>query len=621
MEDSAVSLPLVSRGKVWGEGGTAAAPGMVGSMGAQPAVHEESLSTYHSSLPADEKEPASPWGDAVQAAALLAVDLLGGGGACIRAGHGPVRTRWLALLRSLLPDGTPWRKVPLNIADARLLGGLDLAATLDAGRPISERGLLTEASGGILLLPMAERTPAGLAGRLVLALDAGVAALVALDEGVSDDEGAPPSLLDRLVFHVKLSEVGAREPDGDLPTPGQVAAARLKLPDVRAGNDIAMALCNTAAALGVASVRAPLLALRAARAAAALAGRNEVMPDDAALACRLVLAPRATSLPVQDAPPEETEANHDDPAPHQPKPDDAANVGDDGAPSPGALTDVLLQAARAAIPSGLLAMLQARALRQAPRTAGAAGASQPGRRGRPAGIRAGDPRGAERLNLVETLRAAAPWQRIRGATGGRLQVRRSDFRVTRCVQRAETTTIFVVDASGSSALNRLAEAKGAVELLLAECYVRRDRVAVLAFRGIGAQLLLPPTRSLVRAKRGLAALPGGGGTPLAAGLDAGLVLADAVLRRGGTPSLVLLTDGRGNVARDGRGGRDRAEADALQAARAIRLARVAALLVDTSPRPAPAARRLAEAMAARYLPLPYANAAALSAAVSRAGRE
>ncbi len=568
----------------------------------------------------DGEEAPSPWQDAVHAAALLAVDPLGCGGACVRAGHGPVQTRWLALLRGLLPEGTPWRKVPLNIADARLLGGLDLAATLEAGRPVAERGLVAEASGGVLILPMAERVPAGLAGRLALALDAGTIALVALDEGAAEDECAPAALLDRATFHVKLSEVGAREPDGDLPSPEQVAAARLLLPAVRAGDGMIAALCNTAAALGVESVRAALLALRAARVAAALAGRDEVAAEDAVLACRLVLAPRATMLPVQDAPPSTPEEVPEATPADQPQPDQSANDGDDDASAPGALSDVLLQAAAAAIPSGLLAMLQARVQRQAAGTAGVSGASQMGRRGRPAGIRAGDPRGAERLNLVETLRAAAPWQRLRGAAGGRLQIRRADFRVTRCVQRAETTTIFVVDASGSSALNRLAEAKGAVELLLAECYVRRDRVAVLAFRGTGAQLLLPPTRSLVRAKRGLAALPGGGGTPLAAGLDAGLLLADAVLRRGGTPSLVLLTDGRGNVARDGRGGRDRAEAEAVQAARAIRLAGVAVLLVDTSPRPAPAARKLAEAMAARYLPLPYANAAALSAVVSRAGR-
>jgi putative magnesium chelatase accessory protein len=172
----------------------------------------------------------------------------------------------------------------------------------------------------------------------------------------------------------------------------------------------------------------------------------------------------------------------------------------------------------------------------------------------------GEPRAGLRLNVVETLRAAAPWQRLRreeiarfGGESTRIEIRQDDFRITRFKHRSETTTIFVVDASGSSALHRLAEAKGAVELLLADCYVRRDRVALVAFRGQFAEVLLPPTRSLVRAKRSLASLPGGGGTPLASGIDLGMMLADSVKRRGGTPILILMTDGRANVARDGTG--------------------------------------------------------------------
>jgi magnesium chelatase subunit D len=242
-------------------------------------------------------------------------------------------------------------------------------------------------------------------------------------------------------------------------------------------------------------------------------------------------------------------------------------------------------------------------------------------RGRPAGVRRGEPRGSARLNVVETLRAAAPWQRLR--RGGRpaparVEVRRDDFRVSRLKHRAQTTTLFVVDASGSAALHRLAEAKGAVELLLADCYVRRDRVALLAFRGRGAELLLPPTRSLVRAKRSLAGLPGGGGTPLAAGIEAAAALADGVRRRGETPIVIVLTDGRANVARDGTHGRARAEEDAIAAARAVCAAGVTTLLVDTSPQPQPLARRLATEMGASYLPLPHADAAALSRAVRAA---
>jgi len=97
-------------------------------------------------------------------------------------------------------------------------------------------------------------------------------------------------------------------------------------------------------------------------------------------------------------------------------------------------------------------------------------------------------------------------------------VRPADIHLSRYETRRDRLLIFTVDASGSAALARLAEAKGAVELLLAQAYARRDQVALVAFRGDGAETLLPPTRSLVQAKRRLAGLPGGGGTPLAAGL-------------------------------------------------------------------------------------------------------
>jgi magnesium chelatase subunit D len=145
--------------------------------------------------------------------------------------------------------------------------------------------------------------------------------------------------------------------------------------------------------------------------------------------------------------------------------------------------------------------------------------------------------------------------------------------------------------------------------------VRRDSVAVLAFRGKAAELLLPPTRSLARAKRSLAALPGGGGTPLASAIDAALALAEQIRRKGETPILVLLTDGRGNIARDGTPGRAQAVLDSQAAAQALRLAAVTTLLVDTSAQPHPAAQQLARTMDAQYLALPYAGAQAVSQAV------
>ena len=588
------------------------------------------------------------WADATLAAALLAVDPTGLGGVHLQASAGPVREQWLRLLARLLGPGVPQRRLPQHIRDERLLGGLDLAATLQAGRPVAQRGLLAEADGGLVLAAMAERMSPGTAARLAAALDRrevvverdGVAlrhaarfGVVALDEGLADDERVPAALLDRLAFRLALDAVSPRDAfdpfddePGDDAAVREVLVARDRLARVTLSDELLQTLCATATALGVDSMRPTLLALRVARAHAALAGRDDAVAEDAAVAARLVLAPRATRIPVPPEPPaDEAEAEPPPPPPEPPAdtPPDAHPEESRTEEPQGPLDDVVLQAALAALPPGLLARLKAeQAARDRARAAGKAGAMQKSAlRGRPAGVRRGEPRGGLRLNLIETLRAAAPWQRLRqraapaSQAGRRVLVRPEDFHVTRYRQRRETTTIFVVDASGSAALARLAEAKGAVELLLADCYVRRDRVAVLAFRGRGTELLLPPTRSLVRAKRSLAGLPGGGGTPLASAIDAAAALADAVRRRGETPVVVLLTDGRANVALDGTGGRPRAEADAQGAARRLRAQGCAVLLIDTSPQPQVQARRLAEDLAAAYVPLPYAGASALSQVV------
>jgi magnesium chelatase subunit D len=167
-------------------------------------------------------------------------------------------------------------------------------------------------------------------------------------------------------------------------------------------------------------------------------------------------------------------------------------------------------------------------------------------------------------------------------------------------------------------MTRLAEAKGAVELLLGEAYARRDHVALVAFRGEGAEVLLPPTRSLVQTKRRLAGLPGGGGTPLAAGLRAAMDLARAAQGRGMTPTLALLTDGRANIALDGSANRQAAAADAAHYARAIRAQAIPGLVIDMSPRPQAALKTLAGEMGAPYIAMPRADAGRLSAAVSSA---
>ena len=173
---------------------------------------------------------AAAWQDALAALALFAVDPVGLGGIAVRAGPGPVRDRFLALLRDALPPGTPLRRLPPHTGDDRLLGGLDLAATLRAGRPVEQKGLLAEADGGVVLLAMAERVEPTVVARLCAAMDLGAVALlrdglsrrlparfglVALDEGIATDERTPAPLLDRLAFHLDLTGVGLGDVIGE----------------------------------------------------------------------------------------------------------------------------------------------------------------------------------------------------------------------------------------------------------------------------------------------------------------------------------------------------------------------------------------------------------------------
>ena len=563
------------------------------------------------------------------------------GGLRLRARSGPEREGWLAALRGALEPGTPWIRLPAHVDDEALNGGVDLAATLGTGRVVRTRGLLERARGGVLVAAMAERMSAALAARLALAADSGEVALLLLDEGIDGDEAPPVSLLDRTGVHVLLQpRESAPEVDS-----ARMSAARARWRTAVVEDRMIEALVETAAALGIDSMRATHQAVLAARIAAALAGRAEADADAAAQAVQVVLAPRATRCPQDsrndadrdaqestgDPPPpdgappetptpEQPSSGASTPGPEEPRPADDQRE-DPGPP----LAERLVAAARTTLPADVLSLLGAGAPRRGASASGRmGGVTKSFSRGRSIGVQRGEPRDGARLALVETLRCAAPWQRARREAVGAhdvpvtgVIVHRSDLRVQRREQRRSTTTIFAIDASGSQAMSRLAEAKGAVELLLADCYARRDSVAVIAFRGTRATLLLAPTRSLVRARRELAGLPGGGGTPLASGLEAARALAETAVRAGSTPLVVLLTDGRANITLRGEPGRAAAATDALAAGRALARGGFAALMIDTADHPSQAARTLAEAMRARYVPLPHAGARAVSAAVRR----
>lgn len=576
------------------------------------------------------EESRSP---AALAAMLLAIDGAGLGGIVLDHPLHESARHFVDSVQAMLPDGAPQRRVPIGVSADRLIGGVDLAATLGLGRLVAERGVLAAADGGVVVLPMAERLSVSVRTTLSEVLDYGALHVardgvserhdarviaVLLDESV-DDEILHPALLDRLAFRLSLDAGEARVLAQSLSAfAAHVRDARRRLQSVTLDDAWLTMLCQTADVFGVESVRATTFAVRCARAHAALCGRLLVSAEDAEVAARLVLAPRATRLPEPPpsddaAEPEPPEPQATDNPPPPDKPDD-----DSSTPEPPQEGGELLRAAvTAALPPGLLAQLLERI--ESGTSSGRVGAEQQNLlRGRPRGARSGLPRGGARLHLLETLRAAAPWQRVRSraaAHRARVAVRREDFRIRRFIEKTGTTVHFIVDASGSAAVYRLGEAKGAVELLLAESYARRDRVSLMAFRGTGTEVLLPPTRALARAKRVLAALPGGGGTPMATAIDAAAQQGLGTRRGGSAPLIVFLSDGRANIARDGTPGRAAAERDAMVSAKAFAMLGIPAMFIDTSPRGEPIARRLADAMRARYVFLPTADAKALGALV------
>ena len=450
---------------------------------------------------------------------------------------------------------------------------------------------------------MAERATIALAARLAVALDKNEGhVLIALDEGAEPDEVLNPKLAERFAFHVDLSDCTIADTATDNPKHPSVPLDGVTIP-----SDVLPQIIRIAFELGINSMRAPLFTLRAARAHAALLGRNSVTSDDLEVACALTLAHRATRIP-------EPEAVEEPPAP--PPDQNTENSGEDN-DTLDLPDELLLEAIRALLPDNLLDQLAAQKAR-AGRGNGTGAARKGNRRGRPLPSRAGRMSDGARIDIIGTLRAAAPWQSIRRTASGRdgLQIRPADIQIKRFEEKSDRLLIFAVDASGSSALNRLAEAKGAVELLLAQAYARRDHVALVAFRGTEAELLLPPTRSLVQTKRRLAALPGGGGTPLAAGLMAAFEQATQATQRGLTPTIAILTDGRANIALDGTADRKQAAIDAQQIARILRAHGTDAIVIDTGNRPEPALRSLAQTLNATYLPLPRANAERLSKSVA-----
>ncbi len=553
-------------------------------------------------------------------------------------------------MRDLLCSGdrsVPFVELPLGVDEAGLLGGLDIEATLRAGRRVARAGALARADGGILYADQVNLLPDAIINPLIAAIDTGEVRLER--EGLSirsparftfigsydPAEGLPRRhLLDRLGLLLVLPRTMNEQARAEIVrrnvrrAPAQaseaytdeldllrglVLAAREQLPQVQIADEQIEQLLAMATLCGVEGHRADTFAVYAACAAAALGLRDRVEQEDLELAVRLVILPRATRLPPPpDQPPDQ--------APPPPPPDAESDTSDapPEPPSDEELTippEQVLSALAAELPVEL-EQLPFRALRRG--KTGSRG-TVAGKRGRHIRSIPGDPRRG-RIDVSATLRAAAPFQPLRrsqasaDAQSSRVLLRADDLRIKQYRSKAGALFLFAVDASGSMALHRMRQAKGAVHALLQKAYVHRDRVALLAFRGQSAELLLPPSQSVELARRALDLLPTGGGTPLAAALLAAIDVAQQARARGIMQTvLVLLTDGRANVGL--RAGREQIVEELQTLGRAVVAAGIQTIVVDTQRTylSRGEARKLAEWLAGEYVYLPNAQGEQIAA--------
>lgn len=568
---------------------------------------------------------------------------------------------------------TPFVQVPLGVSEDRLLGSVDVTASIRRGSPVFQPGLLAEAHRGVLYVDELNLLDPGLANLLFTVVDSGINRVER--EGISfhhpcrplviattnPAEGdLRPHLMDRLALVLsadtpltleqrveavervlqQAADSGAfwlRHGPGLVELRARIACARRLLPRVRLTPIQVRYLVEEAIRAGVEGHRADLFAVRVARAQAALEGRRQVEADDLRLAVELVILPRSAAMalpPDNEGPP---------PAEPQGEPESTSEPEEQPPPSDAAPD----QPRREAIPETFLFSPQGVPLDPHLLAVAARGPRRHGKAGGGGLVRSSDrgryvkpllPHGPiHHVAIDATLRAAAPHQRTRrrqqrlrpgSRHGPKLLLRHDDLRVKQLMRKAGALVIFVVDASGSMAQNRMQAAKGAALQLLGQAYRSRDQVALITFRGRRAEVQLPPTRSITAASRRLAQLPCGGGSPLAHGLALAVRVGENARQSKdvGEILIVLISDGKANVSLRQSLASPREEGlaqavlpeirqEVLGIAAAIRRLGLELLVIDTSQRHRSSglAAELARHGGGRHQPLPGASPQEISA--------